>query len=431
MSKVIRARRSARPIGVVVVLLALVAAAFAGSRPANADRPRSTADVRPGEVAASPPAAVAAPPLAREGPDALAVAAASSGVIRVYKDSNAWFGENRDSATLASLGKTLGVDWFVHPIADCQSGIPAGTAVVLFTSNGQGLPSATAAQNAPACQAALAAFLDGGGVLIVDMGDNDGGGGFMAPGATGTPTLTFPDPCQDATLTPAASGHPIVIGLDGVPGTGDDLSNDIIDMQGSCSVAHGNLEDGISLPPEAEALMTARYGGLDRPVLAEYCHGSGRVVLDTLTKEFVAQQPVGMGPTAFLRNLLAYALSQEAACVIDVAIDVKPGSTDNPINLRARGVVPVAILTMPGFDALGVDAPSVCFGDAEEPGQRDCTEAHGRSHREDVDGDGDADLVFHFDVRETGIDLGDTEACLHGETFGGIPIAGCDAVRPH
>jgi hypothetical protein len=35
------------------------------------------------------------------------------------------------------------------------------------------------------------------------MGDNDGRGGFMAPGATGTPTLTFSDPCQDATLTPA------------------------------------------------------------------------------------------------------------------------------------------------------------------------------------------------------------------------------------
>ncbi len=43
----------------------VAAVVFAGSS-ANADRPRSTADVRPGEVAASPPAAVAALPLGRE-----------------------------------------------------------------------------------------------------------------------------------------------------------------------------------------------------------------------------------------------------------------------------------------------------------------------------------------------------------------------------
>ncbi len=66
----------------------------------------------------------------------------------------------------------------------------------------------------------------------------------MAPGATGTPTLTFPTRV-DATLTSAASGHPIVIGLDGVPGTGDDLSNDIIDMQDPAR-SRTAPEDGIS-----------------------------------------------------------------------------------------------------------------------------------------------------------------------------------------
>ncbi len=118
-------------------------------------------------------------------------------------------------------------------------------------------------------------------------------------------------------------------------------------------------------------------------------------------------------------NLLAYALSQEAACVIDVAIDVKPGSTDNPINLRARGVVPAAIPHDAGLTRSAWTPPASASATRRSRGQRDCTEAHGRSHREDVDGDGDADLPFHFDLRETGIDPG-TPKRLHGGTFGGI-----------
>lgn len=112
-----------------------------------------------------------------------------------------------------------------------------------------------------------------------------------------------------------------------------------------------------------------------------------------------------------------------------VDIDIKPGSDPNSINLRNRGVIPVAILTTDTFDATTVDPASVCFGDAEEPTERDCTEAHGTGHVEDVDGDGDDDLVLHFQTQETGIDPGDTEACLTGTTTGGTAIEGCDSVR--
>jgi hypothetical protein len=89
----------------------------------------------------------------------------------------------------------------------------------------------------------------------------------------------------------------------------------------------------------------------------------------------------------------------------------------------------VAILSN-SFDATTIDPRSVCFGDAENPSQRDCTEAHGKGHLEDVDGDGDLDLVLHFDTTATGIDRGDTQACLTGKTFDGTPIQGCDVVRP-
>lgn len=114
---------------------------------------------------------------------------------------------------------------------------------------------------------------------------------------------------------------------------------------------------------------------------------------------------------------------------LQVDVDIKPGSDPNSINLLERGVIPVAILTTDTLDASTVDPDSVCFGDAEAPAERDCTEAHGTGHPEDVDGDGDDDLVLHFETQETGIDPGDTEACLMGHTTGGIAIEGCDSVR--
>jgi hypothetical protein len=88
----------------------------------------------------------------------------------------------------------------------------------------------------------------------------------------------------------------------------------------------------------------------------------------------------------------------------------------------------VAILSTSSFDARTVNPSTVCFGDAENPSQRDCTEAHGRGHIQDVDGDGDKDLVLHYETQETGIDRGDTQACLSGSTYGGTAIQGCDRI---
>jgi hypothetical protein len=111
-----------------------------------------------------------------------------------------------------------------------------------------------------------------------------------------------------------------------------------------------------------------------------------------------------------------------------ISIDIRPGSLVNAINLSSRGVVPVAILTSRDFDARTVRAVSVCFGDQEEPAERTCQETHGTSHPEDVDGDGDVDVVFHFRTGATGIDQGDTEACLTGTTEHGVLITACDRV---
>lgn len=112
---------------------------------------------------------------------------------------------------------------------------------------------------------------------------------------------------------------------------------------------------------------------------------------------------------------------------IEVSIDIKPGSATNPINLSSTGSIPVTILSTSTFDATAVDPASVCFGDAESPAERDCIALDGGI--EDINGDGQPDLLLRFKTRETGIDPGDTQACLTGTTFSDASLEGCDSIK--
>ena len=52
-----------------------------------------------------------------------------------------------------------------------------------------------------------------------------------------------------------------------------------------------------------------------------------------------------------------------------------------------------------------------------------------RRHEEDVDGDGDTDLVLHFRLGDTDLTCDSTEGMLTGQTFDGTAIEGTDAVQ--
>jgi hypothetical protein len=104
---------------------------------------------------------------------------------------------------------------------------------------------------------------------------------------------------------------------------------------------------------------------------------------------------------------------------LERVIDIKPGSYPNSINLDSKGVVSVAVLTTDDFDASDVDPVTVEFAGASPL----------RWAMEDVDGDGDMDLLFHFKTQELELDENSTEAYLQGYTQGGEFIWGTDTVN--
>ena len=104
---------------------------------------------------------------------------------------------------------------------------------------------------------------------------------------------------------------------------------------------------------------------------------------------------------------------------IEMQIDIKPGSEQNNINLKSKGVVPVAVLTTGEFDAAMVDPATALFAGAEPV----------RWKLQDVDDDGDDDLLFHFRTQELELDQDSTEAMLTAQLLTQEEVSGTDAVR--
>ena len=111
---------------------------------------------------------------------------------------------------------------------------------------------------------------------------------------------------------------------------------------------------------------------------------------------------------------------------LTVAIDVKPGSDDNAINLNGHGVIPVAINGSADFSVLDVDFGSLTFAGLE-------VGVHcGRGPQcglEDWNQDGFLDAVCHFEDNVQNWAGGETTATLTGQLFDGTPIEGTDSIR--
>jgi hypothetical protein len=121
-------------------------------------------------------------------------------------------------------------------------------------------------------------------------------------------------------------------------------------------------------------------------------------------------------------------LSATFVPAIEVLIDVRPGEAENTINLSSSGVIPVAILSTPEFDATTqADPESLAIAGASvkmvgKSGKYLC-------HTEDVNGDGLDDLVCKFETAQFLIEPGVSVAVLEGRTYAGRVIRGEDSIR--
>jgi hypothetical protein len=100
-------------------------------------------------------------------------------------------------------------------------------------------------------------------------------------------------------------------------------------------------------------------------------------------------------------------------------IDIMPGGNPNSMNLTSRGKTPVAVLTDESFFAPLVDPDTVVFAGAFP--------VHWAV--EDVDDDGDPDMIFQFKTQDLALDDTSTEAELTGITMGGQAFSGVDTVN--
>jgi Astacin (Peptidase family M12A)/PKD domain len=103
-----------------------------------------------------------------------------------------------------------------------------------------------------------------------------------------------------------------------------------------------------------------------------------------------------------------------------VGIDITPTRSPNPINLGKGGLVPVALLSTPSFNASSVDPSRIVLGDevgADTPVARQNKGAY-HAKVEDVNRDGRPDLVVMFEVNKLvangDLALGATQLSLRG-----------------
>jgi hypothetical protein len=142
----------------------------------------------------------------------------------------------------------------------------------------------------------------------------------------------------------------------------------------------------------------------------------------TLSGQGLATFLFESSPNPLSQNYFLYSIDYRFG-PLPVSIDIKPATFPNTINTRSKGKIPVAILTTDSFDATAVDPTTVLFGAAgTEVGPV-------QSALEDVDGDGDTDMVLHFVTQDTGITCETASASLTGALFSGVTIKGSDSIE--
>jgi hypothetical protein len=133
--------------------------------------------------------------------------------------------------------------------------------------------------------------------------------------------------------------------------------------------------------------------------------------------------------------------------VISVYVDIKPGSCPNPLNVKSKGVLPVAVLGTEDFDVTDIDPDTIeltlegveegvsplrwNYEDVATPFEGELCDCH------ELEGDGYMDLTLKFDTQEL---VGELDLCdfddgdeipltITGYLYDGREIKGEDCIR--
>lgn len=197
------------------------------------------------------------------------------------------------------------------------------------------------------------------------------------------------------------------------------------------NIAVHPLTDGVSslrfeatgrgLTEPAGATWIAKNMSDNGPFISVRTLGAGKVVV--LSDEFFFNSIVDLEDNRLLgNNMMTWLFTRT------VDIDIKPGTYPNSINCSGNGnvLVTVAILSTSSFNALDVDHTTVRFEGAAE---KHSHQGNMTRHEQDVDNDGDMDLVFHFPFNQTTLECNSTAATLSGKTSSGQSFSGSDSVH--
>jgi hypothetical protein len=122
------------------------------------------------------------------------------------------------------------------------------------------------------------------------------------------------------------------------------------------------------------------------------------------------------------------------AALLEVAIDIQPGSDRNCLNLNGHGVIPVAVLGSAGFDVLEIDPLTLSFAGlgvrVKGNGTPQCSYGDVSGDFSSPDGfpDGFLDMVCQFVDDPDAWQAEQDTASLSGELYDGVAFEGEDEI---
>jgi hypothetical protein len=174
----------------------------------------------------------------------------------------------------------------------------------------------------------------------------------------------------------------------------------------------------------------ARFGNEDQLDIRHYEDTNGDGSPDQWVDATYSLDTVNNIICALVDSLSLFAVTEPDGSpepeVVEVTVDIKPGSEPNCINNDGHGVIPVAVLGSADFSVRQIDPMSVALAalTIKVVGKNEKLLVH----YEDVNGDGQEDLVAQVEDMDGVFSVGDSTATLTGTLYDGTLIEGTDSL---